>query len=289
MKEKVLIFGTGKYYITNEKYIEDIFEIVALIDNDPSKQGKNLNGFQIIHPQEILEYSFDKIFIASMYIDEIKIQLINLGIPENKIISKDDCERFVQRITKDIIDKKFMNRIQKKFNNDNKKLVLNKKKILFCISSLEGGGAEKVLVDLLNNMNYKKYNVSLVVIFNKGIYFNKINNNVNVITLFDNQNEIIDGMDIIKYNSSEYLHKSLIMSKYDVEISFLEGYSTKLISGADDNTKKISWVHIDLYRYHWTKHAYLSMEEEKECYGKFNNIIFVSKEAKWMDEFISDE
>ncbi len=133
MKEKVLIFGTGKYYITNEKYIEDIFEIVALIDNDPSKQGKNLNGFQIIHPQEILEYSFDKIFIASMYIDEIKIQLINLGIPENKIISKDDCERFVQRITKDIIDKKFMNRIQKKFNNDNKKLVLNKKKILFVL------------------------------------------------------------------------------------------------------------------------------------------------------------
>lgn len=30
------------------------------------------------------------------------------------------------------------------------------KKVLFAINNLEGGGAEKVLVDLVNNLNKKK-------------------------------------------------------------------------------------------------------------------------------------
>ena len=37
-------------------------------------------------------------------------------------------------------------------------------KILFIIPSLGGGGAEKVLVDLLDNFDYSRYAVSLLVI-----------------------------------------------------------------------------------------------------------------------------
>jgi len=36
-----------------------------------------------------------------------------------------------------------------------------KTKILFFITSLEGGGAEKVLVNMVNNMDQSKYDITI--------------------------------------------------------------------------------------------------------------------------------
>lgn len=54
------------------------------------------------------------------------------------------------------------------------------KNILFLMKSMQGGGAEKVLLNILKNMDYQKYNISLVLVFNEGIYLNDIPKNVKV-------------------------------------------------------------------------------------------------------------
>ena len=43
------------------------------------------------------------------------------------------------------------------------------KRILFFITSLAGGGAEKVLVNLVNNLDKTKYEVTLLTLFDVGI------------------------------------------------------------------------------------------------------------------------
>ena len=43
----------------------------------------------------------------------------------------------------------------------------SKKKIMFVISSLVGGGAEHVVVNLINNLDRKKYEILLVIFENK--------------------------------------------------------------------------------------------------------------------------
>ena len=48
------------------------------------------------------------------------------------------------------------------------------------IDNLNGGGAEKVLVDILNNINYMKYNIDLFLIRKEGVYLNNINKNINL-------------------------------------------------------------------------------------------------------------
>ena len=71
-----------------------------------------------------------------------------------------------------------------------------------------------------------------------------------------------------------------IKEKYDVEVAFIEGYATKIISGSNNkDSKKIAWVHIDLIENPWTEVAYHSLEEEKECYQKYDNILGVSEEV----------
>ena len=48
------------------------------------------------------------------------------------------------------------------------------KNILFFIESLSGGGAEKVLVTLLNHLDYSKHRITLLTLVDTGILKKKI-------------------------------------------------------------------------------------------------------------------
>ena len=60
------------------------------------------------------------------------------------------------------------------------------KKILFGITSLTLGGAEKVLVDLANELS-KKYDVTILTIYAKGEFEKKLNSNVKLKSIYDFQ------------------------------------------------------------------------------------------------------
>ena len=48
------------------------------------------------------------------------------------------------------------------------------KKVLFLIGNLNGGGAEKVLCDLVKNLDKKKYDITVSTIVDEGIYIEEI-------------------------------------------------------------------------------------------------------------------
>ncbi len=153
------------------------------------------------------------------------------------------------------------------------------KKILICIYNLQGGGAEKVLINLLNSLDYSKYKVTLLVLRKEGIYLDKINENVNVIYGFKGAITKKLSNKIMKLLPPKILHKMFIKGEFHTEISFLEGFSTKVISGSQANSKKIAWVHADFITYHWTE-ALFSFDKEKSYYDKYKNIVCVSKSCE---------
>ena len=57
------------------------------------------------------------------------------------------------------------------------------KKILFVMPSLDSGGAEKSLVNLLNIIDYKKYNIDLLLLKQEGLFLNQIPKEVNLLPL----------------------------------------------------------------------------------------------------------
>lgn len=142
---------------------------------------------------------------------------------------------------------------------------------------MAGGGAEKVLLTILNKLCPPDYQIDLLLIKNKGIHLKAIPSYVNVITMTDTkQNESFPTDCSILEN---YCQKN-ISQNYDVEIAFLEGPPTKLIAHHKNTTaKKIAWVHTDLEKMHWTYSYYRSDEEERKIYEMFDQIIFVSKGA----------
>lgn len=58
-----------------------------------------------------------------------------------------------------------------------------KRNVLFIMPAMLNGGAEKVLIDILKNFDYTKYNVSLLLECKEGPYINDIPDEVELIYL----------------------------------------------------------------------------------------------------------
>lgn len=84
----IVIFGTGLFYEKN-KQNKDIVEknIIAFLDNNEKKIGKQVDGLPILHPKEICNLEYDEVIIMSSYAYEIKNQLLELGVRLEQIIS----------------------------------------------------------------------------------------------------------------------------------------------------------------------------------------------------------
>ena len=128
-----------------------------------------------------------------------------------------------------------------------------KKRILFLINTLNGGGAEKVLVDTVNNINPDKFDVTLCTLSDRGIYQNSLKEHVNyksIDGIF--KNKIIKKffrLFIFRLLSDKYIYRLFIKDNYDVEIAFLEGKPTKILSYSN-NSNKIAWVHLDMWNFY---------------------------------------
>ncbi len=161
----------------------------------------------------------------------------------------------------------------------------SKKNVLFLIDSLAGGGAEKVLIDLTNNLDYSKYNIEVKTIYNEGIYIKQLNKNIEYSSFIKKPNiwkkRIVNRL--IKYLPSRVMYDLIITNRYDVEIAFLETLSTKVMTGSNSNANKIAWVHTDIFYKPNNTLLFSNKRNLIKGYLKFNKVVFVSKYA--MEKF----
>lgn len=162
-----------------------------------------------------------------------------------------------------------------------------KKRVLFINNSLVGGGAEKVLVTILENFDYSRFDVELLLIHNEGVYLKDVPKEVIVRSLYS---KFLSFREKLNYNLLSRFGielgyrlsiKSKRFKKYDTIISFLEGDSVKYHSYIIDKAdKNISWVHIDLFNNHYTVGCSFTKAQEIDAYNKMDKIVFVSNDAK---------
>lgn len=153
------------------------------------------------------------------------------------------------------------------------------KKILFLIHDLGPGGAEKVLVNLVNNMNTNKFDITVMTLFDVGINRQFLNEKIHYKTVFKRQ--IRGNSHLMKFFSPTKLHKLFIKDYYDIEVAYLEGPCARVISGcADPTVKKLAWIHIEQHTAERAAAAFRSIAEAKECYRQFDRIICVSQTVK---------
>ncbi len=150
-----------------------------------------------------------------------------------------------------------------------------KKSILFLIPDLGHGGAEKVLVNLANNLNQELFNVTVQTIFDQGV--NKRYLLPHIRYKYWRKRSFRGYTHLLKLFSKSYLYNLIVGEKYDYVISFLEGTSARIISGCPyEDSIKISWIHTELKSKIALSKCFRNIKEVVNSYKQFDKIIFVS-------------
>lgn len=153
-----------------------------------------------------------------------------------------------------------------------------KKELLFSINDLRVGGIEIAIINLLNNIDHKKYNVTLVMEEKTGVLLKNVNKNVKVqeLKVSNNKNVIIrKGINFIRKLNFSILN----YHKFDFSCCYAT-YSLSANKIALTASKNNSiYVHSN-YRY-----IYKDKTEFKNFFNcrnisSFRRIIFVANEAE---------
>ena len=159
------------------------------------------------------------------------------------------------------------------------------KKILFGITSLTIGGAERVLVDLANEL-CNDYNITIFTIYPNGEFEKSLSNKIKLKSLYNKRYNELSKIQKVFVPLKVWINKNQIYNKYikenfDVEIAFLEGPITRLISVRNSGTKKVAWIHNDISRVFGNNlKSKIKRHIDEKIYNKFDELVFVSKDNK---------
>lgn len=171
------------------------------------------------------------------------------------------------------------------------------KKILFVMSSLHNGGAERSLVNLFEEMSPEKYEIDLLLFKKEGMFLSQVPDYVNI---FDTpaalkklyspvskagsmvgvkcigdivskiRTKNVREKRVYRWNHFYGKHVSKLEKKYDVAVAYLSGEVLCYVDEKVDADKKIVWIHND---YRTAQHP---KKLDYERFRRMDNIVSVS-------------
>jgi len=146
-------------------------------------------------------------------------------------------------------------------------------KVLFFIETLEGGGAEKVLRDLVNHMDLSKFDITVRTVWPCDAS-KLLKSGIRYSAFYPSQSRI-NRMRYRAEAETGLAYRLHIKDTYDIECAYLEMGSTKVMSASTNKTaKKLAWIHCDLKRIVSDPKALA--EKTAPWYEKFDRVICVS-------------
>lgn len=150
-------------------------------------------------------------------------------------------------------------------------------KILFFIENLTGGGAEKVLRDLVNHMDQTKFDITVQTVWPcdaskylvPGIRYKSMYPSESKANHLRYRAEAETGL----------AYRLRVKVDYDIECAYLEMGPTKVMSASTNKkAKKLAWIHCDLTKAVDDPQAFAA--KTAAWYAKFDQIVCVSQNVK---------
>lgn len=150
-------------------------------------------------------------------------------------------------------------------------------KILFFIETLKAGGAEKVMIDLVNHMDQTKFDITVQTVWPcdaskylvPGIRYKSMYSSESKANRLRYRAEAESGL-------AYRLH---IKDNYDIECAYLEMGPTKVLaSSTNKKAIKLAWVHCDLKKAVSDLESYVA--KTAPWYAKFDQVVCVSHSVK---------
>ena len=117
------------------------------------------------------------------------------------------------------------------------------------------GGAERVLIDTVNNMNPNKYDITVIAIYKQSVYDNYQIQFKDLFNDYIKFRYLVDNTNALKYKLFNYtyarfdkgkIYSRYIKEVYDIEVACYEGMPTEFISYSTNScSKKYAWLQTD--------------------------------------------
>lgn len=164
----------------------------------------------------------------------------------------------------------------------------DKKRLLFIVPSMVGGGVERCLLNLINELDKNKYVIDILAIKSGGDLIYQIPEDVGYKYTWKKEwylfGKKIPGSDrtfvwLYKKLSSKFLAKLFIRKKYDIVIDYWGQEGLKLVLGT--KSKKIAFIHSDMNTEGMKKafFPYSDYNELKAAYSSLDKIACVSQDT----------
>lgn len=154
---------------------------------------------------------------------------------------------------------------------------MKKVRLLFVLPTLKGGGAEKIVCNLMNGLNKDIFEINLFLFNKKGVYWNLIDEEINIFLASKIEN-------VSKFSILRSLYK--ISKDMDIIVASMELMPTYMatIVAILLRKKVIGWVHINIDSILNDKNNIIKFLHRnillKFFYNKLDKIIAVSNGAK---------
>lgn len=265
----------------------DIFEIFEIIINNFPKNYANLNNelLKLVYTRTffyvgaLLDFK-DKKLVLRFY--ESGINFLNKNFSNWRLKYINDANNFKEMIKRFIRTNKFLfktfiiNKIKK-----------TKKSVLFTNYYMEIGGIEKALVNLLNNMDFNKYDITLLLQHKCGEFLNDIDKRVEV------QSFNLVKSDFVLYRKCINMFKIIFtiirnIRKYDFAGCYGPSHKESSLVALYASKNNAIWMHTNIVNH--LKNQYdvnddfklkriLSKYFKKTKFRKFKNLMFVSNNS----------
>lgn len=152
---------------------------------------------------------------------------------------------------------------------------MNRKiKVLFFMETIEGGGAEKVLRNLVNNMDQTRFEITVQTVF-PDVGADLLASGIRYRSMYPARTRKME----LLYRLEAALglaYRNRMPDDYDIECAYLECGATKVLAGSTNRKAvKLAWVHCDLCKAMKEPAAFAA--KTRKYYQKYDRVVCVSE------------
>jgi glycosyltransferase involved in cell wall biosynthesis len=151
--------------------------------------------------------------------------------------------------------------------------------VLFLIPTLDRGGAENVLVDLVNHMDQSKFRITVQTLFDKDAQKDRLREGIEYRSFLYRQ--FHGNSRLFSVIPAGLLYRLIVRKRYDIVVSYLEGPTTHILSGCPyPDSKRVAWVHVEMKTERQLSVGFRSMKEAGLAYKQFDRVAFVAQTVR---------
>ncbi len=165
-----------------------------------------------------------------------------------------------------------------------------KKKLLFVTETLGGGGAEKVLLSLLQHLDRSQFEITVCTVWDTGVYAPHVRELVDSYVSLLEPMEQLHGIHrwfankkrrwIYRRLPARWVYKLFVPKGNDVEVAWLEGVATRIVAGSSNKeAKKYAWIHCNLAELPLLDRVIKGRRAQQQSLSRYDAVVGVSHTA----------